>query len=48
MGNFGCNVSHHKPVQAVRVPARSTCRDLSGDIQFVEIRHCSEDLHNKG
>jgi len=42
MANFGRNLNTNPKAPALWVPAGS---NLSGDMQCVEIRHGSEDLH---
>ena len=46
MANIGrnSNTNHHVPT--IWLPACRTRRALSIGVQFVEIRHCSEDLHS--
>ena len=46
MANVGrnSNTNHHVPT--IWLPACRTRRALSIGVQFVEIRHCSEDLHS--
>ena len=43
MANIGCNSNTNHHVPTICLPA---CRALSIGVQFVEIRHCSEDLHS--
>ena len=47
MANFcrNSNTNHHVPT--IWLPACRTRRALSIGVQFVEIRHCSEDVHSR-
>ena len=47
MANIGLNSNTNHHVPTIWLPACRTCRALSIGVQFVEIRHCSEDVHSR-
>ena len=47
MANFSRNSNTNYHVPTIWLPACRTRRALSIGVQFVEIRHCSEDVHSR-